>query len=396
MGKYAIPEGNIERLREKIARVQRKCTRYGCTFNYAETGEEFRTVKGADGEQEVQRYITVDASGVAVLNGWRFVATLEHTSTGNVVRSVEGAPEVPARYYTCSPYCEHCKVDRWRKSSFIVQNVSTGEFKQVGKNCLADFTGGMSAETVAQWESLRHLMEESEQPAPGAHVAQYYDVEQVLCYFIECTNKFGYIRRGSSSTSTAQAGADFWLYDHARSRLGKQAYAVGEKMHSVNFTADTAKNREEARQCIEWAVCHEQDESNFMHNLAVICRDQYTKASSFGYLACLPHSRRKALQIEQERAVRSAHEKAHSEHVGKVGDRVLVDVESVDVLASWDTEYGRTYLLKITDKHGNVYTWKTGSPILDGEAKRIKGTVKEHSEYNGVKQTVLTRCRVEE
>ena len=41
--------------------------------------------------------------------------------------------------------------------------------------------------------------------------------------------------------------------------------------------------------------------------------------------------------------------------------------------------------------------WKTQKGI-DGEVCdlfKVKGTVKEHSEYRGEKQTTLTRCKVE-
>jgi hypothetical protein len=49
-----------------------------------------------------------------------------------------------------------------------------------------------------------------------------------------------------------------------------------------------------------------------------------------------------------------------------------------------------------TDKEGNVYIWKTGKDMeKDGaENKTLVGTLKEHNEYKGVKQNVLTRCKI--
>ena len=44
---------------------------------------------------------------------------------------------------------------------------------------------------------------------------------------------------------------------------------------------------------------------------------------------------------------------------------------------------------------GNVYTWKTGKYIDDTvDEMSITGTVKAHTEFRGIKQTELTRCRV--
>lgn len=57
-----------------------------------------------------------------------------------------------------------------------------------------------------------------------------------------------------------------------------------------------------------------------------------------------------------------------------------------------------TYIYKFMDDSSNIYIWKTGS-FMNLEANRkykVKGTVKENSEYKDEKQTVLTRCKVEE
>lgn len=43
--KYAIYEGNIDRLEKKLKRISNKCKAYGCDFHYEQTGEEFRGIK---------------------------------------------------------------------------------------------------------------------------------------------------------------------------------------------------------------------------------------------------------------------------------------------------------------------------------------------------------------
>ena len=58
------------------------------------------------------------------------------------------------------------------------------------------------------------------------------------------------------------------------------------------------------------------------------------------------------------------------------------------------------YAHNFKDEHGNVMVWKSGTyPEAlgeDGKKVLLKGTVKEHSEYKDEKQTVLTRCKVQE
>ena len=84
-----------------------------------------------------------------------------------------------------------------------------------------------------------------------------------------------------------------------------------------------------------------------------------------------------------------------SEYVGEVKDRITVKVKSVKCVTSWETDFGITRIYKIIGEDGNIYTWKTGTYINeDADEISITGTVKAHTEYRGVKQTELTRCRV--
>lgn len=49
----------------------------------------------------------------------------------------------------------------------------------------------------------------------------------------------------------------------------------------------------------------------------------------------------------------------------------------------------------ICRRKSNVYTWKTSNCLGENSIKSLTGTVKTHTEYRGIKQTELTRCRVE-
>ena len=97
--------------------------------------------------------------------------------------------------------------------------------------------------------------------------------------------------------------------------------------------------------------------------------------------------------MERERQIISEKEnEKNSEYVGNVGDRVTIEIADHKVITSWETEWGMTMIHKITDTNGNIYTWKTSKGI-DDKIKKIVGTIKDHIEYYGAKQTVITRCR---
>lgn len=63
---------------------------------------------------------------------------------------------------------------------------------------------------------------------------------------------------------------------------------------------------------------------------------------------------------------------------------------------SFDGLYGTTYIHKFIDYNHNIFIWKTGGYVDadSGDVVTIKGVIKEHNEYRGEKQTILTRCKI--
>ena len=102
------------------------------------------------------------------------------------------------------------------------------------------------------------------------------------------------------------------------------------------------------------------------------------------------------IQKETERAKRIEVEK--SEYFGEIGKRYKdYEILYVNQIATWETQYGITHVYKIVLANGNVLIWKSSSCLYleDGESfDKITFTVKNHNEYNGQKQTEVTRCKV--
>lgn len=85
--------------------------------------------------------------------------------------------------------------------------------------------------------------------------------------------------------------------------------------------------------------------------------------------------------------------KSHSEYQGHIGDRLCG--LKLKVTKFWD---GGDYCAHtMEDMNGNVYTWVTSSRAIEvGKSVYMDATVKKHEEYNGVKQTRLTRPSIKE
>lgn len=102
------------------------------------------------------------------------------------------------------------------------------------------------------------------------------------------------------------------------------------------------------------------------------------------------------LYIENLRKINAP--KTESQHIGNVGDKVdlKVTLTSIHTYETNYTYYGELHFIyKFSDENSNTIVWKTSNKNLEeGKIYQIKGRIKEHNEYNGDKQTVLTRCKV--
>ena len=107
-------------------------------------------------------------------------------------------------------------------------------------------------------------------------------------------------------------------------------------------------------------------------------------------------------RIEAEKAQEEARikaEKAKSQYVGNIGDRIEVKVTYIKS-ASWIAHMGwlenTMYIHTFKDADGNCFIWKTQNfcSFECGDSLMLKGTVKNHSEYQDEKQTELTRCKM--
>ena len=90
------------------------------------------------------------------------------------------------------------------------------------------------------------------------------------------------------------------------------------------------------------------------------------------------------------------YDESPSEFIGEIGDRIEVELTCDKAMPIMNT-YGTNYFHTFHDDCGNVYIWSTTSRLLETDVTyKVRGTVKEHSVYKNVKQTILTRCKCEE
>lgn len=85
-----------------------------------------------------------------------------------------------------------------------------------------------------------------------------------------------------------------------------------------------------------------------------------------------------------------------SQHFGTIKKREKFTLTVIG-LNEFESDWGLTTFVKMIDANGNVAMWKASGEVeMDLESTYIvTGTVKDHSVYRGVNQTVLSRCKCE-
>lgn len=379
---YKVIKFELPELEKRVRAIGRKLDKYGMNWHFEVLGESAERVN-------VYRYDEVNHYQVKVggtvldvmsysfdmetlkLGEWSPVAVIEHMAltdaagTQNMVHTINNAEPLPG-WWTADSKCEHCTSNRRRNKTVMLQDAS-GAYKQVGTSCIREFTGIDAADIISLYASVGDIYQEelrlTEERVPKS---PYTGTVNYLAHCIKMISENGYNKEVTKYKAHESARTS-----HATPELTAQAQAI------IDFYAVT-----------------DFDNDGFNNNIKTALTCEYSKIS--GFVAYAPIAYQKALEVIAERERKDA-ENAVSEWQGTPGEKITTDVEYVRSY-SYESDYGRygttQYIHIFKDAAGNVYKWNTGKHIENAEHITITGTIKAHSEYDGQKQTVLTRCKL--
>ena len=394
---YLIHEDFFPGVEKKLNSIAKKCQKFGNNFTFEVVGEEFLE-KTSDGITTIHKFFQVEVGGTAKVGDWECVAVMEAHPEGNIIRRINTEVEVPTIFRNSDNICEHCGTKRNRTNLYIIHNVETDEWKQVGGSCLKLYTGGLSMEYVVVFlDGITELEEKSGSVATGGGC--YYPVREVLSKAYEIISKTGYFS-AESYLPTKYLVSILMFKDSDRAVDLVNGEFVSNGL-SVRFSHKDF-NKPETEVVVDNIINYYmgiEDDSEFIHNVKVMLESGYTSAKNFGILSFLPEGYNRYVQKEEARVAREkGREQEKSEHYGVVGNRYKdIEVKSVNLVTSWEGQFGYTYIYKIVTADDFVLTWKTSNYLyLENNEKFsfITFTVKAHSEYRGQNQTEVTRCKV--
>jgi|AntAceMinimDraft_17_1070374.scaffolds.fasta_scaffold24418_2 hypothetical protein len=333
--------------------------------------DEFKDI-----EVEVVDFIL--ESTTVSLKGWSFLAVIESTPNGNIVLKIRDDVKIPERYSVPNTFCEHCKTNRKRKKLFLVYNEDTKETIQVGSTCIRNYLGFDASYLMYHAEVLEKFMNGSydNDDAKRKHYEPVINLDVFLSYVI----------------------SDITLYKYVSAKMSREDEYIDATGHSVfsDYFDLKAKDSEkdirtkymgEIKKIHEWVETLDLT-NDYYRNISIAFKNDYVTWKSSNLIASIVISYRKTL--EENKVKKSL---PVSEYFGEVKERIDVYM-TLEAVYKFDNHFGIVSMHKFRTSDGNVAMWTTNTGAFTLGNYVGKATIKEHKDYKGTKQTILTRCKI--
>lgn len=412
--RFDIPRDRVGAARALLAKLTRKADKLGVPPVQWTEGEEFSKSKvdeesGATIVRWYTPFVVRDPEARIGLDGWQFAATIDHgkDDDGKPLNLVLSSPtfgrNLPKHYRTDGPTCDHCKVNRRRNQTFVVQNNAEG-YKRVGRACLQDFLGDVTAahvlgiqailreiqSSLSDWES-----EGAEGSSGGGSLGEWaFGVTRVLAEAASVIRQLGWRSRREARQNGTEATADtVWtnLTWHLAKRRGTPP------------ARPTAADEVVAEQAKAWAEAIDPDtDSDYLSNVRVAVGRGLIGTRELGLaVSAVP-----AWQKEEGKKLLETDKP--SEWIGTIGVRfggakkgspLMLQVQILDVSA-FSGEFGPASKVKGRTVEGNdVFFY---GPVAEGEFQWLRpgawafltGTVTKHTQLQGRKSTTLNKVKL--
>jgi hypothetical protein len=325
-------------------------------------------------------------------DGWSFLAKVEHTPAGNIVSyppTTDEALVAQGAFAKVSPACEHCRTNRDRKLTYIVQHAD-GRRSQVGSTCIDVFLG--LPEGTCSHLKMQGMGDDDEDfdSLPRDTSLSLGELIAAGC----CATR---TRGWKSKTSAAALGGTPTL-DVALTLM--QGSSGDLKELERQGVVMTRQDVDASARVIAWGRNElVSDGSDYMDNLTVAIASDHVEYRHAGIAISLISAFNRA-QEQAARIQAQRQSSASSQFIGNVGDKLVNVPMTATFTRIIDGNYGPSTLIRLLTAEGNIVVWyATGAreDIQKDHTYRVSGTIKAHKDDGTYgKQTAITRAKLVE
>lgn len=383
-----IFEYRFEEFKQIIAKFNKKAVKWNLPeisySNVQHRIQHFKRYLGQDiyDNPEYQEFdipvVHFDIVGeIPRIDGWSIHSKIEPSKENpgsNFVFTTQGH-DFDQSLHTKAMFCDHCQTRRLKSKAYYIEHTD-GRHMLVGSTCLKDFLPNINIESLLSYmDQLPDVSSFEDEDGGGIPREAYVIPTSLIMRESYLSIKlYGYV----SKTKAADGEFKATVNDIDNLEAAKYLYA--------DMSIDDINALDlELEDCVEDLLAKPAD-NDFMMNLQLALKCAYNKPKMFSYLAA-------GVNIWlRDKQANKVNEALPSNWVGTVGQRIVVNNMKIVGLFVTQGNYGTTLIYRFQDESGNQYTWFSSKDV--GEVDDIvdlKFTIREHGEYKGQKQTIITR-----
>ena len=338
------------------------------------------------------KYITFTLNHIfSYLNDWKVLARKSKINNSVILDVFENSSEI-ANFRNEDFSCDHCNTKKFRKSVFIIQNLNSGEIKQVGKSCLKDFTGESITRFLKEVESIQSIFEFEEGSVNTS--SGYFDLFRFFAMVNRLVKK-GIPYKNKSFIKDSTVRKSFEDYSKDSSSISNEE--IDESRKIMNWFIDSNKNSDKDFILNAIAIIENTLKFNQLVNFELLFRVAFVPYSYNNYLI----RQKQNQEFNQSTGFKGGYLS------GDINDKIdlrviLISIKPVLRQSFSYYDNGIAYLYTLLDEEGHKIVWFSSyenklfnEKSLKKEFK-IRGKIKKFSEFNGLEQTEITRCFVSE
>lgn len=454
---HVLSEIGYNFLKTKIEEMNKKAAKWGVPpMNITIVKEDFVKKKilvnlstgqktDWDDPEKIEKEVMVKQYEIIVngqpprVEGYEFIAKVEHTSDGNILNYAPNASSknIPEEYRTARQECDVCKTTRDRTNTFILKlekddpqkfsNKKVGDFIMVGSGCLKRFLPNISTNALMEYadmiENLRRSVRESGEMdddfsggfGRGGSGNWMESIELGLWLSATYLHTGKYLSKKKAEEFGTQPTLErAFIAMNSITSMGNE-----DEIHLKIRTDDGFKQKSESlnKEFLDWSkskdfdtlIAQKPDYADFFHNLKVISKQDVFKSKNSGFFSALFQLfLRDKGELEKINAQKES--TADFKYFGQPGEKIKVKVK-VKKIKEYESQWGRGLIVTMeaegqeidpttgqpVSKKGNLLYFNSGNfELNEGEEGEIITTVKSHqiNKFTQIPETVVTRAKV--
>lgn len=389
---FNIPIDNEGLVVERLKKLERTAERLGIPFPTVTYGEPFKThTRGFTGEIITHWWkpVTLEGEGIdrpVSYGGWKIIGQFNHEYPKVILNKLSDNinPDFIRRFEGENvSWCQHCNLLIRRKNTYVIENEETHSQMLTGSTCMHHYVPHQKSldAIMSYYLGITEFFMPDEDDPEGIYRVRNERFADTHSYLRAC---FQVLLAGVDIKSDLFGEVLGYLRAGQRPKAGSDAEMFLIKAREYREDAET----EMYHMKLFIAALSESNEFNV--RLKRMCEPGYHLIKDDNTIRW--GAKKYYDYIHRPRTDR----KTENKWVGEVGEMLEVQVRFDKRVFLFSNEYGDSYLFTFKTAEGNTITWKTSymdTEFLQGDMI-IRGRVKELTEYNGVKQTQVTRAKL--